>query len=43
METYPLLVGGVQVNDIPTFRSDQMPYDGATGSGARGRGTLSGR
>jgi acyl-CoA reductase-like NAD-dependent aldehyde dehydrogenase len=26
-------VGGVQVNDIPTFRSDQMPYGGAKGSG----------
>jgi len=26
-------VGGVQVNDIPTFRTDQMPYGGAKGSG----------
>jgi len=26
-------VGGVQVNDIPTFRVDQMPYGGAKGSG----------
>ena len=26
-------VGGVMVNDIPTFRSDQMPYGGAKGSG----------
>jgi acyl-CoA reductase-like NAD-dependent aldehyde dehydrogenase len=26
-------VGGVQVNDIPTFRSDAMPYGGAKGSG----------
>jgi acyl-CoA reductase-like NAD-dependent aldehyde dehydrogenase len=26
-------VGGVIVNDIPTFRSDQMPYGGAKGSG----------
>ena len=28
-----LQVGGVQVNDIPTFRTDQMPYGGAKGSG----------
>jgi acyl-CoA reductase-like NAD-dependent aldehyde dehydrogenase len=28
-----LQVGGVQVNDIPTFRSDAMPYGGAKGSG----------
>jgi acyl-CoA reductase-like NAD-dependent aldehyde dehydrogenase len=26
-------VGGVIVNDIPTFRSDAMPYGGAKGSG----------
>jgi acyl-CoA reductase-like NAD-dependent aldehyde dehydrogenase len=26
-------VGGVQVNDIPTFRVDPMPYGGAKGSG----------
>jgi len=26
-------VGGVQVNDIPTFRSDAMPYGGVKGSG----------
>jgi acyl-CoA reductase-like NAD-dependent aldehyde dehydrogenase len=26
-------VGGVQVNDIPTFRSDAMPYGGSKGSG----------
>ncbi|MEI7857074.1 MAG: aldehyde dehydrogenase family protein [Methanomicrobiales archaeon] len=26
-------VGGVQLNDIPTFRVDQMPYGGAKGSG----------
>jgi acyl-CoA reductase-like NAD-dependent aldehyde dehydrogenase len=26
-------VGGVQINDIPTFRSDAMPYGGAKGSG----------
>jgi acyl-CoA reductase-like NAD-dependent aldehyde dehydrogenase len=26
-------VGGVIVNDIPTFRVDQMPYGGARGSG----------
>jgi acyl-CoA reductase-like NAD-dependent aldehyde dehydrogenase len=26
-------VGGVQVNDIPTFRSDPMPYGGVKGSG----------
>jgi acyl-CoA reductase-like NAD-dependent aldehyde dehydrogenase len=26
-------VGGVQVNDIPTFRTDQMPYGGVKGSG----------
>jgi acyl-CoA reductase-like NAD-dependent aldehyde dehydrogenase len=26
-------VGGVQVNDVPTFRSDAMPYGGAKGSG----------
>jgi acyl-CoA reductase-like NAD-dependent aldehyde dehydrogenase len=26
-------VGGIQVNDIPTFRSDAMPYGGAKGSG----------
>jgi acyl-CoA reductase-like NAD-dependent aldehyde dehydrogenase len=26
-------VGGVMVNDIPTFRADQMPYGGAKGSG----------
>ena len=26
-------VGGVQVNDIPTFRVDQMPYGGVKGSG----------
>jgi acyl-CoA reductase-like NAD-dependent aldehyde dehydrogenase len=26
-------VGGVIVNDIPTFRVDQMPYGGAKGSG----------
>jgi len=28
-----LEVGGVMVNDIPTFRVDQMPYGGAKGSG----------
>jgi acyl-CoA reductase-like NAD-dependent aldehyde dehydrogenase len=28
-----LHVGGVVVNDIPTFRSDAMPYGGAKGSG----------
>jgi acyl-CoA reductase-like NAD-dependent aldehyde dehydrogenase len=27
-------VGGVMVNDIPTFRSDEMPYGGAKGSGS---------
>ncbi len=26
-------VGGVQVNDIPTFRADHMPYGGMKGSG----------
>jgi acyl-CoA reductase-like NAD-dependent aldehyde dehydrogenase len=26
-------VGGVVVNDIPTFRTDAMPYGGAKGSG----------
>jgi aldehyde dehydrogenase (NAD+) len=26
-------VGGVIVNDIPTFRVDQMPYGGMKGSG----------
>jgi acyl-CoA reductase-like NAD-dependent aldehyde dehydrogenase len=26
-------VGGVIINDIPTFRVDQMPYGGAKGSG----------
>jgi len=26
-------VGGVMVNDIPTFRVDQMPYGGLKGSG----------
>jgi acyl-CoA reductase-like NAD-dependent aldehyde dehydrogenase len=26
-------VGGVQLNDIPTFRVDQMPYGGTKGSG----------
>jgi len=26
-------VGGVQINDIPTFRTDQMPYGGVKGSG----------
>ena len=26
-------VGGVMVNDIPTFRVDQMPYGGVKGSG----------
>jgi acyl-CoA reductase-like NAD-dependent aldehyde dehydrogenase len=26
-------VGGVMVNDIPTFRADHMPYGGAKGSG----------
>ena len=26
-------VGGVIVNDIPTFRADQMPYGGVKGSG----------
>jgi len=26
-------VGGVIVNDIPTFRTDPMPYGGAKGSG----------
>jgi acyl-CoA reductase-like NAD-dependent aldehyde dehydrogenase len=26
-------VGGVVINDIPTFRVDQMPYGGAKGSG----------
>ncbi|MDO9325219.1 MAG: aldehyde dehydrogenase family protein, partial [Methanoregula sp.] len=26
-------VGGVQLNDIPTFRVDQMPFGGAKGSG----------
>jgi acyl-CoA reductase-like NAD-dependent aldehyde dehydrogenase len=26
-------VGGVMVNDIPTFRTDAMPYGGAKGSG----------
>ncbi|HNS83597.1 MAG TPA: aldehyde dehydrogenase family protein, partial [Methanolinea sp.] len=25
--------GGVQVNDIPTFRVDHMPYGGVKGSG----------
>jgi len=28
-----LEVGGVIVNDIPTFRVDQMPYGGMKGSG----------
>ena len=28
-----LHVGGVIVNDIPTFRADPMPYGGAKGSG----------
>jgi len=28
-----MVVGGVMVNDIPTFRADQMPYGGAKGSG----------
>jgi hypothetical protein len=27
----PLLVSGVQVNDIPIFRSYAMPYGGARG------------
>jgi len=26
-------VGGVIVNDIPTFRTDSMPYGGEKGSG----------
>lgn len=26
-------VGGVQINDIPTFRADHMPYGGMKGSG----------
>ncbi len=26
-------VGGVIINDIPTFRVDQMPYGGAKASG----------
>ena len=33
-------VGGVQVNDIPTFRSDAMPYGGAKGSGLGREGPL---
>jgi acyl-CoA reductase-like NAD-dependent aldehyde dehydrogenase len=34
MQAFAVLdVGAVQVNDIPTFRSDQMPYGGAKGSG----------
>lgn len=34
MRAYALMdVGGVIVNDIPTFRTDQMPYGGAKGSG----------
>jgi len=26
-------VGGVIINDIPTFRADNMPYGGVKGSG----------
>ena len=34
MQTFgEMEVGGVMVNDIPTFRVDQMPYGGAKGSG----------
>jgi acyl-CoA reductase-like NAD-dependent aldehyde dehydrogenase len=34
MDTFgEMEVGGVIVNDIPTFRVDQMPYGGAKGSG----------
>jgi acyl-CoA reductase-like NAD-dependent aldehyde dehydrogenase len=34
MKAFELLhVGGVIVNDIPTFRVDQMPYGGVKGSG----------
>jgi acyl-CoA reductase-like NAD-dependent aldehyde dehydrogenase len=34
MDTFSEMeVGGVIVNDIPTFRVDQMPYGGAKGSG----------
>ena len=29
----PLLISGVQMNDILTFRSDAMPYGGAKGFG----------
>ena len=29
----PPLVSGVQMNAIPTFRSDAMPYSGAKGFG----------
>jgi acyl-CoA reductase-like NAD-dependent aldehyde dehydrogenase len=31
-------VGGVMVNDIPTFRADQMPYGGTKASGTRKEG-----
>jgi acyl-CoA reductase-like NAD-dependent aldehyde dehydrogenase len=34
MKAFSLMhVGGVIVNDIPTFRADHMPYGGAKGSG----------
>jgi acyl-CoA reductase-like NAD-dependent aldehyde dehydrogenase len=34
MDTFgEMEVGGVIVNDIPTFRVDQMPYGGVKGSG----------
>ncbi len=34
MEAFSTLeVGGVIINDIPTFRVDQMPYGGMKGSG----------
>ena len=29
--------GGVTVNEVPTFRSDQMPYGGVKDQGTRGR------
>ena len=34
----PLEVGGVIINDVPTFRVDNMPYGGIKDSGFGGEG-----
>jgi aldehyde dehydrogenase (NAD+) len=35
-----LEVGGVIIGDVPTFRSDQMPYGGVKASGVGKEGLL---